>query len=193
MLKIGITGGIGSGKTHVCKLLETIGISVFYSDMVGKDLTNNNLTIKNKMIELLGDEAYKNDLLNSKYVASKVFDDKTLLQKINSIIHPAVFLAFEEWCKSHADEKVVVAESAVLFESGFNKYMDKTIVVTAPLQLRISRIMNRDKMTYPEVEARINNQLSDDEREAKADYIIKNDGVEYLPSQIFSLLKEIDY
>jgi dephospho-CoA kinase len=193
MLRVGITGGIGSGKTHVCKLLETIGIPIFYSDIVGKELTNTNEKIRTSIIQLFGEESYKNNILNAKFVASKVFEDKSLLKKINAIIHPEVFAAFIEWSNQFPDEKVVALESAVLFESGFDKYVDKSIVVTAPLQVRIDRIMKRDKLTYPEVEARIKNQLTDEEREAKADFIIKNDGVEHLPSQLFTLLKAVDY
>ena len=103
----------------------------------------------------MGEEAYKNDVLNAKFVASKVFDDKSLLEKINAIIHPVVFAAFEDWSMQFEGHKIVALESAVLFESGFDKYIDKSIVVTAPLQVRINRIMKRDKLTYPEVEARI--------------------------------------
>ncbi len=193
MLKVGITGGIGSGKTHVCQLLETVGIPIFYSDIVGKEITNTNPKVRAAIIELLGEEAYKNDVLNAKFVASKVFDDKSLLEKINAIIHPVVFAAFEDWSMPFEGHKIVALESAVLFESGFDKYIDKSIVVTAPLQVRINRIMKRDKLTYPEVEARIKNQLSDEEREARADFVIKNDGVEHLPSQLFAFLKAVDF
>lgn len=193
MLKVGITGGIGSGKTHVCQLLETVGIPIFYSDIVGKEITNTNPKVRVAIIELLGEEAYKNDVLNAKFVASKVFDDKSLLEKINAIIHPVVFAAFEDWSMQFEGHKIVALESAVLFESGFDKYIDKSIVVTAPLQVRINRIMKRDKLTYPEVEARIKNQLSDEEREARADFVIKNDGVEHLPSQLFAFLKAVDF
>lgn len=193
MLKVGITGGIGSGKTHVCQLLETVGIPIFYSDIVGKEITNTNPKVRAAIIELLGEEAYKNDVLNAKFVASKVFDDKSLLEKINAIIHPVVFAAFEDWSMQFEGRKIVALESAVLFESGFDKYIDKSIVVTAPLQVRINRIMKRDKLTYPEVEARIKNQLSDEEREARADFVIKNDGVEHLPSQLFAFLKAVDF
>lgn len=193
MLKLGITGGIGSGKSHVCKLLETIGIAVFYSDIIGKEITNTNPTVRKEITNLLGEEAYKNDVVNARFVAKQIFEDADLLKKINGIIHPQVFSQFELWCIQHTGDKVVVMESGILFESGFDKYVDKTIVVTAPLQIRIDRIMHRDKITYPEVEARINNQMLDEEREAKADYIIKNDGIEHLPSQIFTLLKNINY
>lgn len=193
MLKVGITGGIGSGKTHVCQLLETVGIPIFYSDIVGKEITNTNPKVRAAIIELLGEETYKNDVLNAKFVASKVFDDKSLLEKINAIIHPVVFAAFEDWSMQFEGHKIVALESAVLFESGFDKYIDKSIVVTAPLQVRINRIMKRDKLTYPEVEARIKNQLSDEEREARADFVIKNDGVEHLPSQLFAFLKAVDF
>ena len=193
MLKVGITGGIGSGKTHVCQLLETVGIPIFYSDIVGKEITNTNPKVRAAIIELLGEEAYKNDVLNAKFVASKAFDDKSLLEKINAIIHPVVFAAFEDWSMQFEGHKIVALESAVLFESGFDKYIDKSIVVTAPLQVRINRIMKRDKLTYPEVEARIKNQLSDEEREARADFVIKNDGVEHLPSQLFAFLKAVDF
>ena len=193
MLKVGITGGIGSGKTHVCQLLETVGIPIFYSDIVGKEITNTNPKVRAAIIELLGEEAYKNDVLYANFVASKVFDDKSLLEKINAIIHPVVFAAFEDWSMQFEGHKIVALESAVLFESGFDKYIDKSIVVTAPLQVRINRIMKRDKLTYPEVEARIKNQLSDEEREARADFVIKNDGVEHLPSQLFAFLKAVDF
>ena len=173
--------------------LETVGIPIFYSDIVGKEITNTNPKVRAAIIELLGEEAYKNDVLNAKFVASKVFDDKSLLEKINAIIHPVVFAAFEDWSMQFEGHKIVALESAVLFESGFDKYIDKSIVVTAPLQVRINRIMKRDKLTYPEVEARIKNQLSDEEREARADFVIKNDGVEHLPSQLFAFLKAVDF
>lgn len=193
MLKIGVTGGIGSGKTYVCQLLETAGIPVFYSDEEGRRLTKESPTIKEKLVNFLGEECYKDDTFDAKYVAAKVFNDAQLLQQVNAIIHPEVIKKFEEFTNQYSDEEVVAMESAIIFECGLDKVLDKIVLVTAPLETRIRRVMERDNLTFAEVEARIKNQMKDDRKVGRTDFIIKNDGVDTVATQLFELLKVIDY
>ena len=170
---IGLTGGIGSGKTTVAKLLEEKGFPVYYSDDEAKNIVNKDSVLKEKIIELLGTEAYSNGVYNRKYVAEKVFNNSELLEQLNHLIHPAVKIDFERWMNSQKSE-FVFKETALLFELKLHLQCYKSLLITADDNLRIKRTMDRDDKTYREVEAIIQKQMPEKDKIKLADYIIYN-------------------
>ncbi|WP_312825918.1 dephospho-CoA kinase [Epilithonimonas sp.] len=170
---IGLTGGIGSGKTTVARILEGKGFPVYYSDDEAKNIVNKDSILKEKIIELLGNEAYSDGIYNRKYVAEKVFNDSELLEQLNHLIHPAVRIDFEKWVASQNSE-FVFKETALLFELKLNHQCYKSLLITADDNLRIKRTMDRDGKTYREVEAVIQKQMPEKEKCKLADYIIYN-------------------
>lgn len=186
MIKIGITGGIGSGKSTVCSLFQVLGIPVYNADNEAKNLMVNDATLKNNIINLLGAETYKNGELNREFIASKVFKDTDLLKKLNDIVHPAVKKDFIAWSEKQI-APYVIYEAALMIESGSYKLLDKVIVVTAPLEQRIARVCERDKVHQEKVLARIKNQLGQEEMLKYADHVITNDGKTSLISQVLEL------
>lgn len=176
MLKIGITGGIGSGKTTVCKVFETLGIPVFYADTVAKEIMVTDKVLIKGIESAFGENSYFEDgVLNNKHIASIVFNDKIALEKLNSLVHPAVFRAFDVWEESISPNvPYTLKEAALLFESGSYKMCDKNILVTAPLQVKIDRVTSRDKVTEEQVKARMDKQFTDEQKADKADFFIKN-------------------
>lgn len=191
MIKIGITGGIGSGKTYVARLLENCGVPVYDSDSRAKQLTATDLNIRKDLVALLGEEVYQNGVLNKELLAAYLFAGEEHAAQINGVIHPTVFHDFDSWCKQIGPVEVVGLESAILFESGFYERTDCVCVVSAPLELRIRRAMDRDGRDREAIEARIRAQMDDEEREARADYIIVNDGVQPLVPQLEKMLDEL--
>lgn len=193
MIKVGITGGIGSGKTYICKLLELMNFSVFYSDAEAKKIQNTNEYVRIKFTELFGEEAYTEEGLNRKYIAEIIFGNPDAKKQLEEIIHPKVAEAFATWCeeKSSTDEKIVFIESAILYESGFDKMVDKVIMVYADDDVRIERSMRRDKADRKAIEDRIKNQGSDKEKCKKADFIIYNNPNDYVNKQIFEIIKAL--
>ncbi|MFC0344403.1 dephospho-CoA kinase [Epilithonimonas hispanica] len=170
---IGLTGGIGSGKTTVARILEEKGFPVYYSDDEAKNIVNKDSILKEKIIELLGNEAYSDGIYNRKYVAEKVFNDSELLEQLNHLIHPAVKIDFEKWVASQTSE-FVFKETALLFELKLNQQCYKSVLITADDNFRIKRTMDRDGKTYREVEAVIQKQMPEKEKCKLADYIIYN-------------------
>ncbi len=189
MKRVGITGGIGSGKSSVCALFAALGVSVYDSDRRAKELMNGDIEIMKAVTALFGPQAYDGNLLNNAFIASKVFNDKILLASLNGIVHPALALDFEAWAISHSDFAYVIMESAILFESGFDRLVDKIVTVSAPEELRIERVVSRDGASRRSVMDRIANQLTDEEREARADYVIHNDGS---TAELATKVKELD-
>lgn len=171
----GITGGIGSGKTTAAKFFEELGVPVYNSDTRAKLIQNENSEVKVKIIEAFGDEAYNQSGLNRVYIAKQVFNNNEKLKQLNQIVHPAVFNDFEEW-KKQQTSKIIMKEAAILIESGSYKDCDVVISVLMDKEKRIQRIMARDGFTEEQVMARINNQISDEERIQKSDFIIDNNG-----------------
>ena len=170
---VGVTGGIGSGKTYVCSLFAEKGIPVYNTDIEAKKLMNTNASVKEAIGELLGSKSYTNGVLNRPYIAEKIFNNAALLKKMNAIVHPAVALDFEKWYeKQNAD--FVIKESAILFETGGYKKCDASILVTAPVSIRINRVIKRDNVSEEEVLMRIKNQWDDEEKIKLASYIIEN-------------------
>ncbi|GAB2976412.1 dephospho-CoA kinase [Mucilaginibacter puniceus] len=190
MLKIGITGNIGSGKTTVSKLFELMGIPVFYADDAAKILMVTDETLIAGIKQTFGPESYLDDkTLNRKYIADIVFNDEIQLAKLNALVHPAVFRAFDSWADQEVKDGVpyVLKEAAVLFESSSYKFCDKTIMVTAPLELRIKRVMHRDNITRQEVLNREARQFTEEKKIQLADYVIKNDESELVIPQVLKL------
>lgn len=173
MKVVGLTGGIGSGKTTVAKMFIALGVPVYIADDEARRLTNSSLIIKRKLTDLLGIKVYKNGVLNRKYVADIIFKDKDLLNKVNKIIHPIVSLHFKRWMKNQ-EGIYCIKEAAILFENDGYKKCDLTILVIAPVKERIRRVLNRDGSTKKAIETRIKNQWNDDKKCKLADIIIEN-------------------
>jgi dephospho-CoA kinase len=188
MLKIGITGNIGSGKTTVSKIFEVLGIPVFYADDAAKKVMVEDPILIDALKEAFGAEAYFNDgALNRKHIASIVFNNETELTKLNSIVHPAVFRAFDNWVGQVKNAPYVMKEAALLFESTSYKMCDYSIMVTAPLELRIDRVMKRDGLTRKEIKSRDARQLPEEKKIQLADYVIRNDDTELVIPQVLEL------
>ena len=186
MLKVGLTGGIGSGKTTISKMFKEIGVPVYIADEAGKELMETSLKIRKKIVEFLGEESYKDGKPNRPFIASKVFKDKELLEKLNSIIHPAVADHFKNWL-SNQSSAYIIYEAAILFEKGSHKNFDFSILVTAPKETRIQRVLKRDNTSREQIEARMNNQWSDEKKINLADFIIKNEEIEDSKRQVVHL------
>ncbi|BFO64996.1 dephospho-CoA kinase [Chryseobacterium sp. S0630] len=171
---IGLTGGIGSGKTTVARFIEEFGFPVYYSDDRAKAIVNESEDLKIKIKELLGEESYdENGLYDRKFVADQVFNNKDLLQQLNEIIHPAVRIDFENWVKKQT-KYLVFKETALLFELKLNRQCYKSLLVTAEDNIRIKRVMDRDNKTYREVEAVMEKQMPERDKIKMADCIIYN-------------------
>ena len=170
---VGLTGGIGSGKTTVSKEFEKYSIKVYNSDLRAKFLMNNSIVLKNKLINNFGKEFYINDELNKSYISQIIFNDPTSLKLINSMVHPEVLNDFNEWIQS-LSEKFVLYESALIFETGSYKLNDFNILVTCDHDLRVKRIIKRDGINEEKINSIINNQWDDDKKIPLADYIFFN-------------------
>lgn len=183
MKTIGLTGGIGSGKSTVAKLFKELGVAVYIADDEAKKLMLRN-EIKQKIKNLLGEDAYIETNINRKWIASKVFKNSTLLEKLNNIVHPAVAQHFSEWQKKQKG-LYVIKEAAILFENEGYKKCDQTILVKTDKSIRLQRVLKRDDTNIEAIEARMNNQWSDSKKEKLADIVISNNkGVEELKDQI---------
>ncbi|HEY4194028.1 MAG TPA: dephospho-CoA kinase [Mucilaginibacter sp.] len=188
MLKIGITGNIGGGKTTVSKIFEVLGIPVFYADDAAKKVMVEDPILISALKKTFGGEAYfDNGALNRKHIASIVFNNETELAKLNTIVHPAVFRAFDHWVGQVKDAPYVMKEAALLFESTSYKMCDHSIMVTAPLELRIARVMQRDGLTHDEVESRNTRQFPEEKKIQLANYVIRNDDTELVIPQVLEL------
>lgn len=187
MLKAGITGGIGSGKTTVCKIFEVLGIPVYYADDRAKELMQTDAQLISSLKEIFGEDAYRDGKLNRAHIASKVFDNKPLLAKLNAVVHPAVALDVMQWMQQHVDKPYVLEEAALLFESGSYKFFDKIITVIAPVDDRIARLKLRDNATYEQIAARMKNQMPDEEKIKLSDFIIYNDAQHKLIQQVLAI------
>jgi dephospho-CoA kinase len=188
MKTIGLTGGIGSGKSTVSRLFKIMGIPVYVADTESKKLVNTSPNIREQLVTAFGSQLYKNGELDKAILTSLIFGNKRNLQYVNSVIHPAVFEDFRHWAERQTGFSFVVVESAILFDSGFNKSVDVTVNVSASLEIRIRRIEQRDRVSRETIEARINSQIPEDERIRLSDYIILNDEKCALIPQVENLL-----
>jgi dephospho-CoA kinase len=176
MIKLGITGGIGSGKTTVCNIFEHLGIPVYNSDTKAKTIVEDETILIDAIKKEFGNKSYnENGKLNRQYISEIVFKDKIALNRLNALIHPAVIRDFNLWIRNYSDKPYVIKESALLFETGTYKNMDKIISVYAPLKIRIERIMKRNDFDRKKIEEIIKNQLPEEEKITRSDYIIYND------------------
>lgn len=180
---VGLTGGIGSGKTTVAKMFASYGVPVYNADIEAKKLMNSSHTIREQLISLLGEETYQNGILNRKYMAGRIFNNPDLLDKANAIIHPKVVANFLQWAKVQT-APYVLKEAAILFESGSFSNCDAVILVTAPREERIKRVMERDQVSREEVLARMNNQWSDEKKRGLSDFIIQNENLSDTHKQV---------
>ena len=173
MIRVGVCGGIGSGKSTVCEIFARHGVAVYNSDQRAKALMNESQPLRREIIELFGEESYEGGELNRHYLASQIFGNKEQLAKLNAIVHPAVIEDFVAWAAEQEGDYCIV-ESAILFESGLNEAVDKVVAVLAPRPLRVERAMQRDGATREQIEARIDAQMCDDELMRRADFAIVN-------------------
>ncbi|KQN33350.1 dephospho-CoA kinase [Pedobacter sp. Leaf41] len=192
MYKVGITGGIGSGKTTVCKVFEVLGIPVFYADTEAKSMMVEDELLIEAIKLTFGEESYFEDRkLNNKHIAGIVFNNEAELAKLNALVHPAVFRAFDRW-EANVNPKApyTLKEAALLFESGSYKMCDTTILVTAATDVKINRVMQRDNSTAEQVKARMDKQMSDAEKAKMANHFIMNDETNSIIEQVLALHKE---
>lgn len=191
-LKVGITGGIGSGKTTVCGIFELFGVPVYYADQRAKDLMVTDEELRRKISDLLGSQAYTSDgQLNRQWVANTVFGRPDLLRQLNSMVHPAVAKDSQQWHNTHQDAPYTLKEAALLYESGNYLALDYMIEVFAPRQLRIQRVMERDSVSEEQVEARMKSQWPEWKKLIHADAVIVNDGRQSLIAQVAQTHKHL--
>ena len=186
MLKIGLTGGIGSGKTTVARIFEVLGIPVYYADQAAKDLMNNDPDLKNKIISGFGPESYKEGQIDRAYLASKVFGDAEKLALLNSFVHPATIRDADSWMKRQTT-LYAVKEAALIFEGGLEKYFDYVIGVSAPESLRLERAVQRDQTSTENVLQRMQQQMDEKEKISRCDFVIINDGRQALLPQVLQI------
>ena len=191
MIKLGITGGIGSGKSTVSEIFSICGIPVYIADIESKKLVASSPVIRQKLTQLFGEELYADGILNKALLASHIFNDKNKLETVNAIIHPEVGNDFNNWIKKHAEYPIVAHETAILFESGFDKMMDKVVMIYTPLEIRTQRAMLRDNISREKVLERIQNQMPDEEKAKLSDYVIVNDNTISLIKQVTSIIKQL--
>lgn len=193
MVRIGITGGIGSGKSYVSQLLKERGIPVYDSDREAKRLMCTDETIREGLVELLGKEVYLPDGgLNKSMVAHYLFAKADNAIRINALVHPVVEADFRHWVCKHVEKAVVALESAILFESGFDDVVDFVVMVYAPVEVRMHRVLERDTTTKEQVRRRMAAQLDDRIKCIRSDYVIVNDGIRALPPQLDNLQKTLE-
>ena len=186
MLKIGLTGGIGSGKSTVARLFQTLGIPVYYADVEAKRLMNSSPELRQQITAVFGREAYIDNMLNRKYIASVVFDNKEKLSRLNEIVHPATIRDSEVWMQAQ-QSPYAIKEAALIFESHVNQYLDYVIGVSAPVGLRTRRIMARDGIGEEAVESRMQNQLDEEEKMRRCHFVLVNDETGLLMPQVLAL------
>jgi dephospho-CoA kinase len=191
MLKIGITGGIGSGKTMVCRIFETLSIPVFYADDESKRILFTDRSVLNQVMKIFGDEVFSNGIPDRKKLATIVFSNPEKLRQLNSILHSNVFQHFDNWMMEKKDSPYILMEAALIYETAREDFLDKVIVVSAPEEIRIRRIRVRDKISEADIRARMKQQYSQELKEQKADFIIENDENQLLIPQVMDIHEKI--
>lgn len=189
-MTIGLTGGIGSGKSTVAKVLESMGYPVFYSDQVAKELMNSNLDLQSEITLHFGEDAFENGVLNRAYLAERIFSNPSDKAVLNELIHPRVRASFVDFTQA-SQAKLIFNEAAILFETGAYANFDKTVLVTAPKETRIDRVMKRDNCSKEDVENRMNNQWSDDRKIPLADFVIKNGDTDAVLDQVERIVETL--
>ncbi len=187
---LGVTGGIGSGKSTVCEIFKLFGIPVYNSDDRAKWLMNHQPELISAIKEQFGEEAYRDGRLNREYLAQTAFSDKQSLQKLNDLVHPSVRKDFKQWVTDQ-QSAILIKEAAILIESGAYRQCDKVLVVTCPTDIRLERVVARDQSNAEQVKRRMENQLTDDQRLEFADFVIDNSGKELLIPQVKEVLEKL--
>lgn len=191
MLKVGVTGGIGSGKTLVCSILEKLGAPVYNADSMARTLMNTDAGLRVDLLKLFGEKVYGKDGLDRAWLARVVFGDSEKLADLNALVHPVVRKDFLRWSVLQSGSAYVVEEAAILFESGADREMDLSVMVYAPEELRIARVMDRDGVERDAVLTRMGHQLHEEDMMKLADYIIYNDGSKMLLPQVIELHNKV--
>jgi dephospho-CoA kinase len=187
MLKIGITGSIGAGKSTVAGIFKVLGVPVFDADATAKNILNSDPVLRDQVAATFGSETYKNGLLDRKYLATLVFNNPSQLAKLNALVHPATIAAAEKWASGYTNRPYIIKEAALLFEAGTNVGLDYIIGVTAPEELRIARVMARDQVSREEVLSRMQHQLDDTEKMKRCNFVIDNNEKALLIPQVLAL------
>lgn len=190
MIRIGITGGMGAGKSVISEMMRCLGIPVYDADIASKKILNSNTKVKTQLIELLGEEIFSNGQLNRPLMAQLIFNNNELLLKTNAIIHPAVFDDFIAWSQTQ-NKEVVACETAILFESGMVSYFDSILMVSAPLEIRIERCIKRNNFTREQVMERIAKQMDESKKIELSDFVIDNDNRKALYPQLKNFLNNL--
>lgn len=192
MIKIAVTGGIGSGKTYVSRLLERMGVPVYNADTEAKRLASSDSDIRRKLTDLLGSEVYAGGVLNKPFLAAYLFSDPAHARQVDAIIHPKVREDFALWASRLEGCELAGMESAILYEAGFEDTVDAVVMVYAPLELRVERAMKRDNATEAQVRARMTAQMGDEEKCRKADFVVLNDGNQPIEPQLERIVKQLE-
>lgn len=187
-IKIGITGGIGSGKSVVSRLLRVMGIPVYISDEEAKRITSTDKIIRHRLCSLISESVYEGDRLNKPLLASYIFENPVHAREVNAIIHPRVREDFRCWTIKHVQFPVVGLESAILIEAGFDCEVDMVVMVYAPFEVRVQRAVQRDHSTREQILKRVESQMNDEEKRKRADFVIANDGETPLIPQVLELI-----
>ena len=187
---IGLTGGIGSGKSTIAMLFKALGVPVYIADIEAKKILASSKVVRAKVISLLGTSAYSNEMPNRAYIAQKVFNDPVLLDGLNAIVHPEVTASFKRWVQKQ-DAPYCVKEAAILFENGGFTHCDATILVTAPREVRVQRVLSRDAITLADVNARMENQWEDQKKIPLANYVIENIDLTSTKIQVQNIHKKL--
>ncbi len=190
MIIVGLTGGIGSGKTTISKCFESYGIPVYIADDEAKALMNRSKVIRRKLIHLFGESAYEYGRLNRPYLASKIFNDKDLLSRMNAIVHPKVASHFKRWLKKQ-DAPYIIKEVAIIFENNLESQYSYIITVVADEDLRIARVMKRDEASIGKIQSIISNQLPDNKKVEKSDFVIENNDLDSAKRQAIDIHRQI--
>lgn len=191
MIKIGVTGGIGSGKSVVCDIFHLHNIPVFDADKEAKTLNDTSPNIRSQLIYHFGNDIYENEKLNRRKFAELIFNNDRNLKIANSIIHPEVANSFVEWCNNQKDYDIVIIDAALLIEAGFHQFVDKVITVYAPDEHRIERVMKRDQAKREQVESRMANQMPEKEKIKLSDFVIYNDNHHSLIEQVSKIIDDL--
>jgi len=190
MIIVGLTGGIGSGKTTISKCFESYGIPVYIADDEAKALMNRSKVIRRKLIHLFGESAYEYGRLNKPYLASKIFNDKDLLSRMNAIVHPKVASHFKRWLKKQ-DAPYIIKEVAIIFENNLESQYSYIITVVADKNLRIARVMKRDEVSREKIQSIMSNQLPDNKKVEKSDFVIENNDLDSAKRQVIDIHHQI--
>ena len=190
-LTVGITGGIGSGKSLVCEVFELLKVPVYNADSAAKRLMAEDEDLQRQLVDVFGAEVYKEGTLDRAYLADIVFNDKTQLERLNSIVHPAVATDWENWCKAHSESPYVIKEAAILLETGGRENTDFIVLVTAPEEVRVQRVIGRDATNREAVQARMAKQWSDEKKRTFSDAVVINDGNSMVLPQVLEIHQKL--